>query len=688
MVPRVRLLADRAAVLGGAALFFACGESVRTATNAGADGAIAGSAGVPAAGRASTGGAGGASAGAATGGAPSVSVDPDTTRAYTWEECGRIPSSPGDHDAHYAGDGTLALLLGSGRLVLRSAVEREIVADIPSDATKFAISNDATLLVEPTDSGVTLRSLPDGDPIDTLSSPAEGCPSEAVGFSPAGDMVMTYGGSGLCAWRVADGTLLVRLSEASYSAAFDEDAIVVAYYPTTDRGMATVARFDLTGVELARFPLELESHQLQPIVSPDGTTVATPHVYIDDAAVCALWNSDDGELLWTHSQNDCGGVPLFSPAGDLVNLGSTFRVNDGAMVWRKPDDPRDFGVPLALSPTGDELTIGVGRTLGFHLAALNSDGPEGLPRSWSGHLRIDSDFPVHPMRSLAITADGARLVSLATEGLSWALAPRFEDSTPRTGLMMPYLSRVEVSPDGRWASVAGDGRVVQSLEGEGNVHIEEPDSGGIGPCIWLQFRFSPDGQWLVGNSYSNAFNSYRVADFLLGDGAMPAWSANEAGCPTIGRLGSGYPAPIDADGNASKWPRFNAVAPGVEPEPYSSFGREPYDDLVYSPDGEDSILTTGCSSFDDADEPERCEAKLSSTRWAAESLPETLPHFPDFDPEGHWIVAGSTLVHLPSGDVRVLNPKAAVALFTPDGDIIAGERDASLVRYCRTPRAP
>jgi hypothetical protein len=449
--------------------------------------------------------------------------------------------------------------------------------------------------------------------------------------------------------------------------------------------MATVARFDLTGMELARFPLLAESEQLQPIVSPDGTTVAAPHVFIDDEAVCALFSSGDGAVLWSHSSKDCGGAPLFSPAGDLVMMGPIFRVSDGAVVGSQPDNPWDWSATLALSPDGDELTMGVGRILGFHLAALSSDG---LPRSWSGHIRIDSELGLHPMRSLAITADGARLVSLATEGLSWDIAPRFEDSTPRAGLMMPYMSRVEVSPDGRWASIAGDGRVVQSLEGEGNVQIAEPDSGGIGPCIWLQFRFSPDGQWLVGSSYANAFNSYRVADFLLGEGVAPVWSLNEAGCPTIGWLAGGYPSPIAADGNARSWPRFNATVPDAEPLPYSSFGREPYDDLVFSPDGDDSILTTGCSSYDDADEPERCDAKLASARWPVENLPETLPHFPAFDPEGHWIVAGSTLVHLPSGDVRVLNPNAAVALFAPDGDIIVGERDASLVRYCRTPRAP
>jgi len=67
-------------------------------------------------------------------------------------------------------------------------------------------------------------------------------------------------------------------------------------------------------------------------------------------------------------------------------------------------------------------------------------------------------------------------------------------------------------------------------------------------------------------------------------------------------------------------------------------------------------------------------------------LPELQSPHPSFSPEGSWIVAGGTLLHLPSGDVRKLDPDLATttALFTPDGDIIAGSADDVLTRYCRS----
>ena len=60
----------------------------------------------------------------------------------------------------------------------------------------------------------------------------------------------------------------------------------------------------------------------------------------------------------------------------------------------------------------------------------------------------------------------------------------------------------------------------------------------------------------------------------------------------------------------------------------------------------------------------------------------------DYDPGRDWLhqtthVAGKTLMHLPSGEMRTLAPDARVAAFAPNGDIIAVLADESLVRYCR-----
>jgi hypothetical protein len=43
------------------------------------------------------------------------------------------------------------------------------------------------------------------------------------------------------------------------------------------------------------------------------------------------------------------------------------------------------------------------------------------------------------------------------------------------------------------------------------------------------------------------------------------------------------------------------------------------------------------------------------------------------------------LLHEPSGEVRMLDADATVALFAPNGDVINGRREGSLARFCRSP---
>jgi hypothetical protein len=56
----------------------------------------------------------------------------------------------------------------------------------------------------------------------------------------------------------------------------------------------------------------------------------------------------------------------------------------------------------------------------------------------------------------------------------------------------------------------------------------------------------------------------------------------------------------------------------------------------------------------------------------------------DISAEGNWYLRGRELVHRPSGEVRPFDEAALAAVFAPNGDIIAGNADASLVRFCRS----
>jgi hypothetical protein len=52
-------------------------------------------------------------------------------------------------------------------------------------------------------------------------------------------------------------------------------------------------------------------------------------------------------------------------------------------------------------------------------------------------------------------------------------------------------------------------------------------------------------------------------------------------------------------------------------------------------------------------------------------LPELTANRAKFSPKGNWVVSGTTLLHLPDGQQRVLDPAAVLAAFVPNGDVIA-----------------
>ncbi len=66
------------------------------------------------------------------------------------------------------------------------------------------------------------------------------------------------------------------------------------------------------------------------------------------------------------------------------------------------------------------------------------------------------------------------------------------------------------------------------------------------------------------------------------------------------------------------------------------------------------------------------------------SLPQLTSNRAKFSPEGNWVVSGTTLLHLPDGQQRVLDPAAVLAAFVPNGDVIALLADNALARYCRS----
>lgn len=292
-----------------------------------------------------------------------------------------------------------------------------------------------------------------------------------------------------------------------------------------------------------------------------------------------------------------------------------------------------------------------------------------------GHPRT-IDMVRWGITGLAMSADGLTLVSMGGATLVWDVAFDFSASTAiyvHDGA--PERPRIEISPDGLWIAISGDGRLVIPRSG-----LEVVGFGGAEivneACFPAELRFSPDGEWLAGAGWTGAIDVFRVADVeplaSSGGGVLEPTTSMPATCVAgNGVVPSGLTTTRSAftpDGRTlvteagsryatSDWRLEGAV---MNPAPHGLRGG-------FEVSAIGGTLVSDCRYGVDTDS-EVC-------------APYAAP-FPKFSAEGHWIVAGATLTHV-SGETRVLDAAALVGIFAPNGDVIAAGADNSLTRYCK-----
>jgi hypothetical protein len=534
-------------------------------------------------------------------------------------------------------------------------------------------------------SEILLEVWPGDAPLGAIAAGAS-CMNQRLELSSDAEHVMTYGEQGLCVFDVATRALLWRSNDAVASAAFSDDAIVVARAPQIDGSRSEVGVYDSAGAlqrQITVAPLDLAgAMSAWPTLSPDGSTLAGL-VRLESGYQAALWSVADGSLLWARPVEG-GTETVFAGGSDFVLIGDTvFASATGDAVWetatryryaeRTAEGPR-----VALAADGQRIVAFVGEQLGV----IASDGR--LPSYLGAHSLNEAGEGAHLLRSLALSADGNTLVSVGQEALRWELSDTFDSSRPSFIGSVPYLSRVELDSAARWAAFGGDGRLVYSLDTPERAFFSDPQSKVDELCVWLQLRFSRDARFLVSTNLAGEVEVYQT-DQLLGFArerlaAVPVLAPREGACTTLAfsRDGTRLLA-SDGELDTSQLPSVNGSLP-------PNAARFPLDDIVDSPDGVDTVISRGCEQvFDELGETHACVTELRSTRFPGGVLRDLSAPFPSFSPEAHWVVAGPRLRHLPSGDSRELDARARVAIFTPSGDIIAGERDGSLARYCRKP---
>jgi hypothetical protein len=298
---------------------------------------------------------------------------------------------------------------------------------------------------------------------------------------------------------------------------------------------------------------------------------------------------------------------------------------------------------------------------------------------------------VYGFFSLSMSADGAVLASNAANGVRiWRVANRFEESTAtEVASGAPEHPDVQVSPDGRWIARMGDGlRVFDVRDGSPVApRLSTPDPSTA--CPWPQIRFSPDGLSLAGTDWGPNIEIRDAREIGAGGSLAPRLGLPTAGCDR----GASVRVAFSPDGKTlatsapafyrtSDWQQIPPFPAGTTPQ---GFG--PRDEVKWAPDGREILVSRGCQQRAGVaySAPMVCTASayaVSDGR-RVETFRDLTAPFPSYSPEGHWMVAGGTLLHRPSGEARVFDPAAGVALFAPNGDIIAGDSDLTLTRYCR-----
>mgnify|MGYP001544983561 CR=1 FL=1 len=274
-----------------------------------------------------------------------------------------------------------------------------------------------------------------------------------------------------------------------------------------------------------------------------------------------------------------------------------------------------------------------------------------------------------------MSADGGTLVSMGGVTLAWDVAPAFADSRARyVDHASPEWPRVDVSPDGRWITIFGDGRRLLSRDGVRGPYILRRGIGSA-TCWPAEARFSPDGQWLVGADFGPDINVFRVADF---DGAAgmeidPVVSL-PAPCGEPVMLGLGFETTARV--------AFTPDGRKLQTETGAQFTTSTWEQVATGSGEPKAHGFNGALELSGTGFSVLSNCQQNSDRDGYDCVPEA-GRFPRFSPDGNWLLVGGNLRHMVSGQRHLLDPTALVGIFAPNGDVILAGADNSLTRYCR-----
>jgi WD40 repeat protein len=496
--------------------------------------------------------------------------------------------------------------------------------------------------------------------IDTAGA---GC-ADSLQLSRDGTLAASLDEQAACLWQLDSGQLLTKVTlPAAQSTTPSVLSLGSGTAPLRIFRDGVLNSYDLAGKVAASFSLTQalgpEARVADVVFSRDGDTLLTAFVTGTELAwsVEAL-DAGSGAERWRQSDpSNYARLAVSSDGYVLMSGGQIYDIVDGTVVGKDASGLSSWG--STLGPQGKTKL-----TLGEQVAAWDLTRPE-LLRLYGSHVR--------GVTALDITPDGRYLASHGDWAAVWELKPDFSKSIPLYHGAAPDESwDVALAPDGSSMLVSGDNIGYFRRDGSFVAGDAPP---GSARCLSADWAFSPDGCWLAGTHYSANVGVRDARDLSLVT-ALPTVNCGGgvAFSPDGTRLLTANLELFDTRTWQLQWSQV-ITSPAEQ-----AWGGE--DAVELAPRGDEFVLTR-CR------EPSAVDA-CSSTRYdfaagkQLGALPELTGDRVRYSPEGHWLVSQNRLLHVPSGAIREYSTSASVALFTPEGDIVSGESDGSLVRYCRT----
>jgi WD40 repeat protein len=611
-------------------------------------------------------------------GAPARAAPPqvaaDVSFRYSWSECGRIAPSRRPAQALYGADGSLLVLTPGGIVegYTADAVSSSKLFTPPPPLTDAAVAPGMSLsadgrslvlfstVLEATDGqaiGAT-STLREVTHIDTAGSDCD----DTLRLSPDGKLAASLNQHAACVWQVDSGQLLTTVPGGGQNTSPGVLGWGNGPAPLLIFGNGVLSRYDLNGTLASSSNLLHLGAPLPPgadaAFSVDGETLLVVFAATDQNSGNLLaFDAGSGAELWRqHDPSTFAQLAVSSDGYALVSGGQIYDISDGAVVG-KDADGLSYGRP----------TLGLqGKTklaLGEQVAAWDLTQPK-LLRLYGSHTQR--------IAALDITPDGRYLASHGDWAVVWELKPDFSQSIPLFNGAAPDDSwDVAIAPDGGSMLVSGDN--IGYFRRDGSVvpgEVPPPNP----TCLSADWAFSPDGCWLAGTHYSDSVGVRDARDFsMVTSLATTNCGGGVAFSPDGSRLLTADLELFDTRTWELQWGQPIKIPPA---ERFNTRGA-----VDLSPRGDEFVLT-GCAAPFESD---GCSAARYdfATGQLLNRLPTLSGNRTRYSPEGHWLAAGNKLLHVPSGVTHEFSAMATSALFTPEGDIISGESDGSLVRYCR-----